>query len=328
MLISQSNLALTSSHQLERSTSREIQAQFGEPPGSDTSFGKIFQRQLQSVPAELLQIEAPSASQASAAAAQSPFQAILEMLFGLRPLPSLAALPGGGDAAAGGFGLGGLQLVTATHTSETETCSFAASGNVCLADGSTRQFDVGYRMERSEQSTQVGIAEFKDPLAVDFGAPGTALTGNSVAFDIDSDGQTEDMRLPAGDCALLFCDRNHNGLADNGSELFGPQSGNGFGELAQLDADGNGWVDGGDAAYADLMLWQLAEDGSSSVESLAAAGVGALATSAVATPFTLKEDGAAVAQVRSSSVWLGEESGAGIVRQIDVGVTQENAPSA
>ena len=327
MLISQSKLELASTHELRTDTSRQIRAQFDEPPGSDATFDKIFQRQLRAVPVQLLQIEAPPAPGASAASADSPFMAVLEMLFGLRPPPTIAAGLEGNGAGAGWSGLGGgLQLAMLTQTSESESCSFAASGNVCLADGSTRQFDVGYRMERSEQSTEFGIAEFKDPLALDFGAPGSSL--GRVDFDIDSDGTTEQVRLPSGNAALLFADRNHNGRADNGSELFGPQSGDGFAELALLDTDGNGWIDGGDAAYADLMLWQLADDGTESVRSLADAGVGALATKAVDTPFTLKEEGNAVGQVRSSSVWLGEESGAGSVRQIDVGVAEASTQRA
>jgi len=95
-----------------------------------------------------------------------------------------------------------------------------------------------------------------------------------------------------------------------------------------LDADGNGWIDSGDTAYADLRLWQLADDGTSSVESLIDAGIGALATASAETPFTIKENGEAVAQVRASSVWLGEHSGAGIVRQIDVAVTPRHTQSA
>jgi len=223
---------------------------------------------------------------------------------------------------------GGLQLMELSQTSETESCTFAASGNICLADGSTRQFDVGYRLERSEQSTHFGAAQFKDPLALDFGAPTTRLCGSGIELDIDCDGDTETLRLPAGNAAVLFNDRNHNGRADDGSELFGPTTGSGFGELAQLDGDGNGWIDGGDAAYADLKLWQIAEDGSSSVESLADAGIGALATASEETPFTVKEDGAAVAQVRASSVWLGETGGAGIVRQIDVAATPPDTKSS
>ena len=44
---------------------------------------------------------------------------------------------------------------------------------------------------------------------------------------------------------LLAYDRNADGKANDGRELFGPQSGDGFGELAALDSDGNGAIDEG-----------------------------------------------------------------------------------
>jgi len=324
MIISKSNLALSSEHHLQESALSV--AKFWQDPSSGypVPFDQVLKQQLQSVPAELLQIETPPTTQASTQAEQNPFQAILEMLFGISRAPSNASAANAQLPQLSASSFGSLQLMEITQTSETESCSFAASGNICLADGSTRQFDVGYQMERSEQSTQIGVAQLKDPLVVDFGAPGNTVTTKSVAFDINSDGKTENLRLPTGNSGVLFDDRNHNGVADNGSELFGPSTGKGFGELANLDSDGNGWIDSGDTAYADLKLWQVAADGTSSVRSLAAAGIGALSTSSTDTPFTLKENGTTVGQVRSSGVWLGEQSGAGSVRQIDVGVTPES----
>ncbi|HOI11913.1 MAG TPA: hypothetical protein PK313_15640 [Myxococcota bacterium] len=58
---------------------------------------------------------------------------------------------------------------------------------------------------------------------------------------------------------------------------------------------------------------------------LGEAGVGALATAYEDTPYTIKEDGKVLGQMRGSSVWLGEESGAGIVRQIDIATDTQTA---
>lgn len=327
MIISKSNLALASQHHLESSNS-SIARYWQDAAGSPVPFDQVLKRQAQAVPAELLQIDTGPATRAVAKASDNPFQTIMEMLLGIQKSPDVAAATDVKALSPGQSPFGGMQLMELTHTSESERCSFAASGNICLADGSTRQFDVGYRMDRSEQSTHLGVAQFKDPLALDFGEPTTRLSKDGVEFDIDGDGQTENLRLPMGNSAVLFNDRNHNGKADDGSELFGPRTGNGFGELAQLDGDSNGWIDSGDVAYADLKLWRLADDGTSGVESLTDAGIGALATASAETPFTIKENGEAVAQVRASSVWLGEHSGAGVVRQIDVGVKPPVAQAA
>ncbi len=68
------------------------------------------------------------------------------------------------------------------------------------------------------------------------------------------------------------------------------------------------------------LRFEGSNDGGTTYRSLADAGIGALSTRYEDTPFTIKENGEVIGQVRGSSVWLGEESGAGIVRQIDIAV--------
>jgi len=322
MLIHATDLALSSTHELESSTVRQLS--LAAQPRGEASFAKVLESRTQAPPAQLLELE--NAPQPDTRTQKSPFLALLELLLGLPDILA-GALPVDGTRPAGGPPRA-LQISEFTHHSESERCTFAASGNVCLADGSTRQFAVDYEMERSEESTNLRSVAMLDPLVVDLIAPAAGLNPQSVDFDLDSDGTAESMRMPSAGSALLFNDRNHNGRADNGSELFGATSGDGFAELAQLDGDGNGWIDGGDTAFADLKVWDLAGDGTSRVRSLADAGVGALATENVATPFTLKEDGASVGQMRASSVWLGETAGAGTVREVDLAVAKLGANSA
>nr|WP_314901722.1 hypothetical protein [uncultured Deefgea sp.] len=177
-----------------------------------------------------------------------------------------------------------------------------------------------YQLSRdTEMKRELGFdwQKLQDPLVLDFGAPTAKLHETSVEFDLDNDGQKELMRMPDTTSAFLFWDRNRNGVADNGSELFGPKTGNGFSELAGLDNDQNGWIDEGDSAFQDLKLWQAVQYGAG-VQTLSQAGVGALAVTAVSTEFSLKEQGDLLGQIRASSVWLGEHMGAGVVRQIDL----------
>lgn len=336
MLINKSTLELSSKHEVESVAIRQLRR--AEPPRGEASFAKLLDTELQATPDQLLTVESAAPAPASgevrsARKDKDPFDTILQMLFGMQPASNVA--PTTDDAAAADAAPGGglvplraARVMELVHTSETESCTFSASGNICLADGSTRQFEVGYHLERSEESTRLTAASFRDPLVLDFGAPGTKLNDHAADFDLDMDGKAESMRMPADGSAVLFYDRNHNGVADNGSELFGPRTGSGFGELAKLDGDGNGWIDEGDAAYEDLMLWHLSSDGQSRYESLADAEIGALATLSAETPFTLKEHGESVGQVRASSVWLGEHSGAGIVRQIDVATTPKEKAGA
>src|SRR6185436_3680029 len=98
----------------------------------------------------------------------------------------------------------------------------------------------------------------------------TTLGGRRISFDLDLDGTKDNLTLPTQGSAFLAIDRNHNGQIDDGHELFGPNTGNGFEELAALDDDGDGWLDEDDAAFADLRVW----DGTGKPRTLAEAGVG------------------------------------------------------
>lgn len=326
MHITDTQLTLESTHALQqtsmRSTTLEHICRGGA--GGGQAFGGLFEQELQRLRADGPPLMANS-SRGAPERLHDMLETMLAMLFGTdagaaTPAPQPAAAPGQGWAVEAPP-RAHWQITQTEQTSETESCRFSAGGKVCLADGSERQFDVAFELERSEESSRTVSRTLIDPLVVDSGAPGAALDANRVAFDLDNDGTLEQMRLPGAGSAFLFLDRNHNGRADNGSELFGPETGNGFGELARLDNDHNGWIDGADPAFADLRLWQAGDAEQSSVRRLDEAGIGALATASATTPFALKEHGEAVGQMRSSSLWLGETGGAGVVRQIDVSTT-------
>lgn len=334
MIITDSQLTLGSKHALEETALRTTTLERVRDPDPSKAFGGVFEQELNKLLAARLDNSAPIRIAPAYSAAErihDMVETMLAMLFGQQAEFSPAALtiPG---ADAGKAALAPKsepvapprprwQLTETEQRRETESCQFGASGKVCLADGSERQFDVGYRFERSESVSRTVSRTLFDPLVVDSLAPRAALAEHGVEFDLDNDGTLERMRLPAAGSSFLFLDRNHNGRADNGSELFGPETGNGFSELARLDGDHNGWIDSADAAFADLRLWQAGDAGQQQVRRLDEAGIGALAITAAATPFQLKENGEKVGQMRSSSVWLGETGGAGIIRQVDVSTT-------
>jgi hypothetical protein len=335
MHITDSQLTLGSTHALETRSVATTTLQRIHDPAEARAFRRTFEQELDSLMAERLHDNAPLAATPCCGAPErlhDMLETMLAMLFGAPAGSAASALPvfatPRASAAPHDEAVRALtpqrahwQITQSEQRSETESCGFSASGKVCLADGSERQFDVDFRFERSEETSTTVSRSLIDPLVLDCAAPGAGLGAASIEFDLDSDGTAEKMRLPEAGSGFLFLDRNHNGRADNGSELFGPASGNGFAELARLDSDRNGWIDSADAAFADLRLWQGTDADHQSVRSLAEAGVGALATAAAATPFALKEHGEKVGQMRSSSVWLGESGGAGVVRQIDVSTT-------
>ena len=235
-----------------------------------------------------------------------------------------AGQAGGPDAARpAGFG---IEYDFHAHYQESEQVSFAAQGVVRTADGREIRFDVAFHMERHYAESvsvqwRAGDARLKDPLVLDFAGPAAALSDVRFSFDLDADGKAENIPLIGGGRGLLAFDRNGNGAIDDGRELFGPTSGNGFAELAALDADGNGWIDEADPAWTKLRVWRPAANGPGTVQTLAEAGVGAIGLAHVATPFDLRGSAnQTLGVMRASGVYLREDGSAGTVSQIDLSV--------
>lgn len=209
---------------------------------------------------------------------------------------------------------------------ETERTQFAAAGTVRTADGREIAFTLQLDMQRyyrqeSSVSLRLGDAVAVDPLVINFDGTAAQLQNLRFAFDLDGDGQTENVPLLAGNRGYLALDTNQNNRIDNGLELFGPGTGNGFAELALHDSDRNGWIDEADAVYQQLRVWTPNADGTGSLQTLAELGVGAVQLSSVATPFALRTaDNASLGAVRSTSVYLREDGGVGTVQQIDLSV--------
>ncbi len=230
----------------------------------------------------------------------------------------------GGQAGAWRAGFG-LEYDFSSRFSETETVSFAAAGVVRTADGAEIRFELGFEMSRSYTesvavSVRAGDPRVKDPLVLDFGGPAAALSDVRFDFDLDADGTKERLPLMSGSGFLAF-DGNANGRIDDGRELFGPASGDGFAELARLDDDGNGWIDEADSAWSQLRVWQPDAAGKGSVRALGEAGVGALHLGRVATPFSLKDaTNDTQGLMRASGVYLREDGGVGTVSQVDLKV--------
>lgn len=211
-----------------------------------------------------------------------------------------------------------------THT-ETETSSFQAAGIVKTADGMEIPFTLDLRMARSfTSSTSISFRAgdaLIDPLVVNFNGPATLLTDQRFSFDLDADGRDESIPFVGGGSGLLAFDRNGDGQINDGRELFGPATGNGFAELSNLDGDDNGWIDERDAAYEGLSIWTKAADGTDVLRGLKESGVGAIFTGCADTAFSLKDNANdLVAQVRRTGLYLTESGRAGSVQQVDIAV--------
>lgn len=206
---------------------------------------------------------------------------------------------------------------------EYEAVSFSAQGTVKTRDGTEIQFSVQLNMSRefyteNRETLRLGDAKKIDPLVVNFDGNAAQLSDTKFQFDLDSDGRQEQISLLNPGSGLLALDKNGDGNINDGSELFGPSSGNGFAELASYDEDKNGFIDEGDSIYNKLRIWLQDGQGNQQLLALGAKDIGAIYLGHVSTPYTYKND-ANVSQgdVASTGLFLREDGGAGTVQQID-----------
>ncbi len=219
----------------------------------------------------------------------------------------------------------GIEYERHESYTEIEQTSFAASGTVTTSDGREISFNLELSMSRvyheeSNVSLRLGdVARKTDPLVLNFAGTAAQLTDQRFAFDLDNDGDKEQINFVAPGSGFLAFDRNADGKINNGSELFGPSTNDGFQELAALDGDNNGWIDENDAAFNQLKIWTRDAAGKDKLQSLSAAGVGAVALSRINTPFDLKTNANdTLGQIRTSGIFLQESGTAGTIQQIDL----------
>jgi len=209
--------------------------------------------------------------------------------------------------------------------SEKEQTAFAAGGIIKTADGKEIQFTLNLNMSREfVQSTDISVRAgdaLLDPLVINFSGKAAELTDQKFAFDLNSDGVNEKIPSVAGGSGILVYDRNGDQQVNDGSELFGPKTGNGFDELAALDETKDGWIDENDKSYNKLYIWTKDENGNDYLRGLKESGVGAIDIPAVETSFDLKDsNNTTKGQIKRTGIYLYENGSAGTVQQIDVAV--------
>jgi len=126
---------------------------------------------------------------------------------------------------------------------------------------------------------EFGEVDLIDPLVINYGEdvnPFENVSSLNFEFDLDSDGTTDMIPLLKQGAGYLAYDENENGVIDNGNELFGTKSGNGFTDLAVHDDDQNGWIDENDAIFSKLKIWQKDENDNNKLVSLLDLNVGAI----------------------------------------------------
>lgn len=222
------------------------------------------------------------------------------------------------------YGEGG-QDYTFFYQSEQETTCFDTKGTVRTADGREISFNMNIEMSRSftqvaENYVDFGKPRLCDPLVINLGSNIAGLSDQKFFFDLDADGNEESISMLDSQSGYLALDKNGDGIINDGSELFGATSGNGFSELAQYDQDQNGWIDEADEIFSKLKIWVKDADGNDKLMSLSEAGVGAIYLGSTDTNFSLNSltDNHTNGVIRKTSMFLYENGYSGTVQQLDL----------
>ncbi len=208
-----------------------------------------------------------------------------------------------------------------------EMSQFQAKGLVTTQDGQEIEIDIALNMSReleqhNEFSLRLGAA-LKDPLVISFDGQAAQLSEERFEFDLTLDGHQESIPMLGQNSAFLALDRNGDGVINDGSELFGAKTGDGFAELAQYDDDGNGWIDENDFIFEHLRLWLKPGQGESQqLISLKDAGIGAIYLGNADTPFTLNNTlgDERLGVIRSTSIYVSDEGKAGLIQHVDLSI--------
>lgn len=312
MRIQESQVELKSTHEAKRTQTLDIESEIG--------FRKLFNKMAvdteEDQAAELKRIQQLLSSLLDAILAALDGKKCREKFAVGEEIPSQA-----GQKSTEGGPVFSWQQKTTETINESEKTTVCGNGKVCTADGREINFNYAVAMARefSSQRTseESGTIKLRDPLMLSFTGRACELTQECIKFDLDADGKLEEIPgLGAGTGFLVF-DRNGNGRADDGSELFGVSSGNGFADLAGFDSDNNGWIDESDPIFNQLAIWS-----NEGFNTLSQRGIGALMTATVDAPFSLKtKDNELLGEIRLAGLYLSEAGEVGQMQQVDLVVS-------
>ncbi|MCR5177785.1 MAG: hypothetical protein K6C95_02245 [Lachnospiraceae bacterium] len=229
--------------------------------------------------------------------------------------------------------LGGPSL-TMINRSESEEVSFSAAGCAKTEDGRTIEFDLGIVMSSTfVAATRMSIpslgASLMDPLVINVGSAVTEVSDQTFRFDLDADGEEEDVTALKRGSGFLALDKSGDGIINDGNELFGAKSGDGFGDLRQYDLDGNGWIDENDEVFSKLRVWYKNGDGDEELVDLKEVDIGAIFLGEQQTDMTMRGSDMRVGgMMRSTGFFLRESGGMGTVQHVDLAVRREGETSA
>ena len=202
---------------------------------------------------------------------------------------------------------------------EHESLSFSTKGNIKTDKGSL-DIDLNFSMSRSfVVENSIDIYSAFDPLIINLDGDIPNLLNDTFSFDLDNDGKSDQISKLGSGSGFLALDKNKDGKINQGSELFGTLTGNGFGELSMHDEDANSWIDENDSIFDSLQIWLKNEDKNErELVGLGEVGIGAIYLNSESSQFTYKTaTNQVLGEMKSSGIFLHEDGRVGNVSQVD-----------
>ena len=245
----------------------------------------------------------------------------------------------GASAADSSFGGGGRAISAGTtstgtlwqkisvesgSTTELEHTAFASKGKVNTADGRSIDFNVSFSLSRATASefNSISVQNYivTDPLVINLDSNVASVTDQKFHFDLNVDGKEDEISFAGKGSGFLALDKNEDGQINDGSELFGARSGDGFKDLAEYDEDKNGWIDENDSVFSKLRVWTRDSEGNDMLMELKDADVGAIYLGNADTQYSLVNDsGDTDGIIRKTGIYLKESTGqAGTINHVDL----------
>ena len=220
--------------------------------------------------------------------------------------------------------IGYSHLSLYTKYEEHESVSMSTKAFINTDQGSL-DLDINYSMSRDfVVENQIDIYSLIDPLVINLDGSLPSLSSDTFNFDIDNDGESDQISKLGSNSGFLALDKNNDGEINQGSELFGTKTGDGFGELSAYDSDNNGWIDENDPIFDKLQIWLKNDDEKEKeLVGLGEVGIGAIFLGSTDTDFTFKTNtNQTLGQIKESGFYLNEDFSTGAISKIDLSKQQ------